>query len=67
MNTMKRLADAGIEMNAQIVLCPGYNDKEELERTLDDLASLHPYVNSAAIVPVGITRYRDNLTKLRNI
>lgn len=64
MDTMRRLADAGIEMNAQIVLCPGYNDKAELERTLEDLASLHPYVHSAAIVPVGITRYRDNLAKL---
>ena len=64
MDTMRRLADAGIEMNAQIVLCPGYNDKEELERTLEDLASLRPYVHSAAIVPVGITRYRDNLAKL---
>ena len=41
-----------------------YNDKEELERTLEDLASLRPYVHSAAIVPVGITRYRDNLAKL---
>ncbi|MPM88718.1 hypothetical protein SDC9_135822 [bioreactor metagenome] len=61
---MRRLADAGIEMNAQIVLCPGYNDKEELERTLEDLSSLHPYVKSAAIVPVGITRYRDNLARL---
>ena len=64
MDTMKRLADAGIEMNAQIVLCPGYNDKEELERTLEDLADMSPYVKSAAIVPVGITRYRDNLVKL---
>ena len=64
MDTMRRLADAGIEMNAQIVLCPGYNDKEELERTLEDLASLRPYVDSAAIVPVGITKYRDNLAKL---
>ena len=64
MDTMRRLADAGIEMNAQIVLCPGYNDKEELERTLEDLASLRPYVDSAAIVPEGITRYKDKLAKL---
>ena len=64
LDIMKRLAEAGIEMNAQIVLCPGYNDKEELDRTLNDLANLHPYVNSAAIVPVGITRYRENLAKL---
>ena len=64
LDIMKRLAEAGIEMNAQIVLCPGYNDKEELDRTLNDLANLHPYVNSAAIVPVGITRYREILAKL---
>lgn len=64
LETMKRLADAQIEMNCQIVLCPGYNDKEELDRTLSDLSALYPYVNSVAIVPVGITKYRDNLAKL---
>ncbi|MDY2737420.1 DUF512 domain-containing protein [Intestinibacter sp.] len=64
LETMKRLADAQIEMNCQIVLCPGYNDKEELDRTLVDLSSLYPYVNSVAIVPVGVTRYRENLAKL---
>lgn len=64
LETMKRLADAQIEMNCQIVLCPGYNDKEELDRTLSDLSSLYPYVNSVAIVPVGITKYRENLAKL---
>jgi len=64
LETMKRLADAQIEMNCQIVLCPGYNDKEELDRTLADLSSLYPYVNSVAIVPVGVTRYRENLAKL---
>ena len=42
LDIMKRLAEAGIEMNAQIVLCPGYNDKEELDRTLNDWANLHP-------------------------
>lgn len=56
-DTMRRLADAHIEMNCQIVLCPGYNDKEELDRTLSDLSNLYPYVNSVAIVPVGITKY----------
>ena len=64
LETMKRLADAQIEMNCQIVLCPRYNDKEELDRTLVDLSSLYPYVNSVAIVPVGVTRYRENLAKL---
>ena len=61
---MKRLAEAQIQMNCQIVLCPGYNDKEELERTVSDLAKLYPYVNSAAAVPVGITKHRDHLPNL---
>lgn len=61
---MKRLADAQIQMNCQIVLCPGYNDKEELERTVSDLSKLYPYVNSAAAVPVGITKHREHLPML---
>ena len=61
---MERLAEAQIQMNCQIVLCPGYNDKEELERTVSDLAKLYPYVNSAAAVPVGITKHRDHLPNL---
>ena len=61
---MQRLADAQIQMNCQIVLCPGYNDKEELERTVSDLAKLYPYVNSAAAVPVGITKHREHLPNL---
>ncbi|HSQ88035.1 DUF512 domain-containing protein [Romboutsia sp.] len=61
---MKRLADAQIQMNCQIVLCPGYNDKEELTRTIKDLETLYPYVNSAAIVPVGITKHRGHLPNL---
>ncbi len=61
---MQRLAEAGIQMNCQIVLCPGYNDKEELARTISDLSDLYPYVNSVAIVPVGITKHRDHLPNL---
>ncbi|MGL5347328.1 MAG: DUF512 domain-containing protein [Peptostreptococcaceae bacterium] len=61
---MERLADAQIQMNCQIVLCPGYNDKEELTRTISDLEKLYPYVNSAAIVPVGITKHRSHLPNL---
>ena len=56
---MERLAEAQIQMNCQIVLCPGYNDKKELERTVSDLAKLYPYVNSVAAVPVGITKHRE--------
>ena len=63
---MERLAEAQIQMNCQIVLCPGYNDKEELERTVSDLTKLYPYVNSAAAVPVGITKHREHLTKSRD-
>lgn len=49
-----------IPFHAQIVLCPGYNDGAELERTLSDLAKLKKTVLSVAIVPVGVTQFRDN-------
>lgn len=61
---MERLAEAGITMNCQIVLCPGVNDGKELERTINDLSALYPNVNSIAIVPVGITKHRDHLPHL---
>ena len=62
---MKRLRDAGINMRAQIVLCPGWNDGAALDRTLSDLKSLHPCLSSISVVPVGLTRYRDGLEPLR--
>lgn len=52
-----------IPFHAQIVLCPGYNDGEELERTLSDLAELKNTVLSVAIVPVGITQFRKESLK----
>lgn len=55
---LKKLADAKIKMNSQIVLCPGYNDGEELIRTIEDLYKLYPYINNIAVVPVGITKFR---------
>lgn len=61
---MKRLADAGISINAQIVLCKGVNDGVELERTMTDLKALYPALSSTAIVPAGLTRYRDGLYPL---
>lgn len=61
---MKKFRDSGIYMNCQIVLCPDINDKEELDRTLYDLASLYPNVNSVSVVPVGLTRYREELYPL---
>ena len=51
-------------MNCQIVLCPGYNDGAELDRTISDLAALYPSVLSLSVVPVGLTRYRDGLCPL---
>lgn len=62
---MKNLSDNRISMNAQIVLVPEWNDGVELEKTLDDLFSLYPQVENVAIVPLGMTKYRDNLTKLK--
>ena len=52
-----------IPFHAQIVLCPGYNDGEELEKTLSDLAELKSTVLSVAIVPVGMTQFRDKKLK----
>lgn len=59
---LKRFADAGITLNCQIVSCPGINDGDELVRTLTDLENFG--VNMTAIVPVGLTRYRENLYPL---
>lgn len=59
---LKRFADAGITLNCQIVSCPEINDGDELVRTLTDLENLG--VNMTAIVPVGLTRYRENLYPL---
>ena len=54
---MRQFLDAGIEIHAQVVLCPNINDGEILRRTIYDLAALHPGVSSVAIVPLGLTRY----------
>ena len=61
LDIMKRFAGAGIEMNCQIVSCPGINDGPALDRTLADLGALHPAVASVAVVPVGLTKYREGL------
>jgi len=57
---LQRLMDAGIEIHAQVVLCPMINDGEILKRTVSDLAALHPKVTSVAIVPLGLTRYLND-------
>jgi putative radical SAM enzyme (TIGR03279 family) len=57
---LKRLLDAGIEVHAQVVLCPGINDKKVLEKTILDLAAEYPRITSVAIVPLGLTRYNTD-------
>lgn len=61
---LKLFADGGLNMNAQIVLCPGYNDKAELDRTLNDLGELGYSMESISIVPVGLSAYREGLDRL---
>lgn len=61
---LRQMADAGISMNCQIVLCPGLNDSDELRRTLTDLGNLMPNISSVAVVPVGLTKYREGLYPL---
>jgi putative radical SAM enzyme (TIGR03279 family) len=62
---MRRLKEAGITMNGQIVLVPEYNDGAELERTIHDLTEFLPNLQSLSVVPVGLTKYRDHLPKIR--
>ncbi len=59
-----RMADAGIALCTQIVLCKGLNDGAELDRTMHDLIQYHPSLRSCAIVPVGLTKYREKLFPL---
>jgi putative radical SAM enzyme (TIGR03279 family) len=65
MEQLKALSERRIELHCQIVLVPGQNDGPELERTVNDLLSLWPAVQSVAVVPVGLTGHRDHLPKLR--
>ena len=60
---LKFLKENKIRMHVQIVLCPGYNDDKELQRTIRDLYGFYPYVSSIAVVPVGITMHRKQAIK----
>ena len=57
---LTRLLDAGIEIHAQVVLCPGINDGQILRQTISDLAAEYPRITSVAIVPLGLTRYNTD-------
>ncbi len=64
---LARLKSAGLSFHSQIVLCPGLNDGSALINTLDGLYALRPEAASVAIVPVGLTKYRQGLHPLRNV
>ena len=61
MERLKKLKDAEIEMHAQIVCIPNVNNGEELRKTIIDLYELQPYVKNVAVVPIGVTKFRENL------
>ncbi len=66
MKQLSRLKEGNIDFNLQLVLCPDYNDKEQLINSLDDIMTLLPNVKSLSCVPVGLTKYRKDLTPLRS-
>ncbi len=61
---LTRLAEGGLNINAQIVLCPGYNDGEELDRTLSDIEKIAYGVESLSVVPVGLSDHREGLAHI---
>lgn len=65
MGKLRRLAGAGIELNAQVVLCPNINDGAILDQTLNDLLTLGDRLRSVGVVPVGLTKYRAPSSELR--
>ncbi len=64
---MRRLADSGIIMHTQVVLCPGWNDGDHLLRTLNDLFSFYPQVLSVAVVPLGLTDHRERVPQMQPV
>lgn len=62
---MQRLAEAGIEMNLQVVLCRGINDGKILDKTIADCAAFFPHAKSMSVVPIGLTKYRENLYPMK--
>lgn len=65
LEAMRRFKTAGMTMNCQIVCCPGLNDGVHLERSMKDLAEMHPAVKSVSVVPVGLTKFREGLYELK--
>lgn len=65
MERMQLLKKHGIRFHCQVVLCPGWNDGEQLMRTLWDLETLRPAIQSVALVPIGLTKFRENLPYIK--
>lgn len=65
LNILKRLAENGIKLNTQLVLCPEINDGDELRYSIGELSKLYPSVQSIAAVPVGLTKFRSELYPLK--
>ncbi|MBR6573390.1 MAG: DUF512 domain-containing protein [Clostridia bacterium] len=61
---LEAFAKAGVKIHAQVVACPGWNDGDQMKKTLADLSAMYPSVESVAVVPVGITKHRQGLTPL---
>ncbi len=67
MEDLRFFAQHNIQMNGQIVLCPGYNDGEALKETLTDLMTFYPALTSVSVVPVGLSRFREGLAALNPV
>ncbi|MCH4073163.1 DUF512 domain-containing protein [Pseudoramibacter sp.] len=67
MDELKFFSDHHIAMNAQIVLCPGWNDGEHLKKTLEDLASFYPEMRTVSVVPIGLTKFRKGLPAMQPV
>lgn len=67
MDRMRKFAQNGIVMNAQIVLCPTFNDGKELERSFSDLLSIGDSIKSVSVVPIGKTKFREGLCEIPSV
>lgn len=65
MDYLEKLKEGEIEVKAQIVLCPGLNDGDNLDKTIKDLSELYPELSCVAVVPAGITKHRQGLYELK--
>ena len=65
MEQLAKLNEADVEYHTQVVLCPGLNDSAELDRTIQDIISMQPYAKTLGIVPVGLTKFRENCYPLK--